>query len=170
MDQISDPKKTKQELRILKKLDIPDFRHMTKDKLMTFVSSLNRMDPEVAKAAIQQFPNFSTLAKEALIDYKDVLLTVLSNDSESNERVFSYYDCVKDALESLLHDDMHELSFEQKQWCIEELKTLADAVADQERANKLYRLRVLGSYIAMGVTVIGGALAALGGNLKIGDD
>ena len=37
------------ELQVLKKLDIPDFRHMTKDKVIAFASMIPRMDPEVAK-------------------------------------------------------------------------------------------------------------------------
>ncbi|WP_156951394.1 hypothetical protein [Lacrimispora aerotolerans] len=40
------------EQKVLNKLDIPDFRHMTKDKVMGFASMLPDMDPEVAKKAL----------------------------------------------------------------------------------------------------------------------
>ena len=43
------------ESQVLEKLDIPDFRHLSKDKIMTFFSMLPSMDPEVAKKAIEQF-------------------------------------------------------------------------------------------------------------------
>ena len=39
--------------KVLRKLDIPDFRHMTKDKVVSFVSMLPQMDPEVAKCALE---------------------------------------------------------------------------------------------------------------------
>lgn len=32
---------------------------MTKDKVMTMVTMLDRMDPEVAKKALEQFPEFA---------------------------------------------------------------------------------------------------------------
>lgn len=44
------------EKKVLKKLGIEDFRHMTKDKIVQFASMLPQMDPEVAKKALEQFP------------------------------------------------------------------------------------------------------------------
>ena len=40
------------EKKVLKKLGIDDFRHMTKNKVIKLVSMLDRVDPEVAKKAI----------------------------------------------------------------------------------------------------------------------
>ena len=50
------------ERQVLEKLDIPDFRHITKDKVMEFASMLNKMEPDVAKKAIEQFPEFARMA------------------------------------------------------------------------------------------------------------
>ena len=44
------------EAKVLTKLGIPDFRHLTKDKVVSFVSMLPHMDTEVAKMALEQFP------------------------------------------------------------------------------------------------------------------
>ena len=55
-------KRTISEQKVLKKLGISDFRHMTKDKIVTFASMLPYMDPEVAKKALDQFPSFKELA------------------------------------------------------------------------------------------------------------
>lgn len=41
------------EKQVLRKLGISDFRHMTKDKVVRFVSMLPYMDPEVAKKALE---------------------------------------------------------------------------------------------------------------------
>ena len=41
---------------MLKQFDIPDFRHITKDKVMTFASMLQNMEPEVAKKSIRTIP------------------------------------------------------------------------------------------------------------------
>jgi hypothetical protein len=39
------------EQKVFRKLDIKDFRHLTKDKVITMASMLDKMDPEVAKKA-----------------------------------------------------------------------------------------------------------------------
>ena len=43
------------EIQVLKKLDIPDFRHLTKDKVIAFATMIPGMEPEVAKKALEQF-------------------------------------------------------------------------------------------------------------------
>lgn len=45
------------EKKILKKLNIEDFRHLTKDKVITMASMLDKMDPEVAKKHLNSFRN-----------------------------------------------------------------------------------------------------------------
>lgn len=49
-------KYTLSEKKVLKKLGIPDFRHMTKDKVMSFATMLPYMDPEVAKKGARAVP------------------------------------------------------------------------------------------------------------------
>lgn len=41
------------EAKVLKKLDIADFRHLIKDKVIKMASMLYKMDPEVAKKALE---------------------------------------------------------------------------------------------------------------------
>ena len=43
--------KTLTEAQVLEKLNIPDFRHLSKDNVMSFASMIQNMDPEVAKKA-----------------------------------------------------------------------------------------------------------------------
>ena len=62
------------EQKVLKKLDITDFRHLTKDKVIKMASMLDKMDPEVAKKALEQFPEFANTTKEMLSEYKDSLM------------------------------------------------------------------------------------------------
>lgn len=61
------------EAKVLKKLDIADFRHLTKDKVIKMASMLDKMDPEVAKKALEQFPEFVNTTKEMLTEYKESL-------------------------------------------------------------------------------------------------
>ena len=90
--------RTLTEANVLKKLDIEDFRHLTKDKVITMASMLDRMDPEVAKKALEQFPEFAKTTKEMLIEYKDTLDKGLQNNKDS---VQAYYDACQSIIDSL---------------------------------------------------------------------
>lgn len=59
-------KKQLTEQQVLDLLDIPDFRHLSKDKVMKFTSSLPDMEPSVAISALQQFPKFAETSIEIL--------------------------------------------------------------------------------------------------------
>ena len=77
--------KTKTEAEVLKALGIPDFRHMTKDKIVTFASELSKMDPEVAKKALEQFPSFKEYATDLTVQYKEIAIKAMeSNSAEFN--------------------------------------------------------------------------------------
>ena len=41
------------EAQVLEKLNITDFRHLSKDNVMSFASMIQDMDPEVAKKALE---------------------------------------------------------------------------------------------------------------------
>ena len=45
--------RTLSEQKVLKQLKIEDFRHLSKDTVMRFASSIQKMDPEVAKKALE---------------------------------------------------------------------------------------------------------------------
>ena len=85
------------EKQVLKKLDIPDFRHLTKGKVIDLASMLDRMDPEVAKKALEQFPEFAKAAKEILAEYKDTLDKGIASNNES---VKAYYDVCNSSINS----------------------------------------------------------------------
>ena len=62
---------------LLRMLDIPSFRHMTKDKLADFVSALPDIDPEVAKKALEQFPDLASSMVEISAHYSGVIAKCL---------------------------------------------------------------------------------------------
>ena len=74
--------RTISEQRVLQRLGIQDFRHMTKDKIMRFATMLPYMEPEVAKKALEQFPAFKDLAGQLVIEYKSIVADTLTDNSE----------------------------------------------------------------------------------------
>ena len=82
------------EAKALKKLGIPDFRHMTKDKVVEFAFMLPKMDPEVAKAVLQQFPNFKELASELISEYKGTVDKALESNKQSQDSFYKTCDSI----------------------------------------------------------------------------
>lgn len=153
------------EQKVLKKLNIEDFRHLTKDKVITMASMLDKMDPEVAKKALEQFPQFSNVAKEMLLGYKDTLDKGLESNKES---VQAYYDSCNAIIKTLEKEfDRENLSFEEKKYIIEKMAEISDKMGEKDSQNKKFivAMSVVG---VVGVSVVTAALAsALGGNTKI---
>ena len=56
------------EQQVLQALNIPDFRHLSKDKVISFASMLTDMEPEVAMKALEQFPEFAKTILELAKD------------------------------------------------------------------------------------------------------
>ncbi|MDB2099828.1 hypothetical protein [Clostridium paraputrificum] len=153
------------EQKVLKKLDIVDFRHITKDKVITMASMIDKMEPEVAKKALEQFPKFAATTKEILNEYKDTLDKCLESNDES---IKSYYDLCNSMIETLqkqLEDE--NLSFEQRKYIIDKMCELSKNIGEKDSENKKFiaTLAMIGA-TALGFTISALALA-LGGNTKI---
>lgn len=151
------------ELQVLKKLDIPDFRHMTKDKVIAFASMIPRMDPEVAKKALEQFPNFASTSLDIMKEYRYVLEEAMQDDRESTQVCYDMYNRVMDSLEKILHEE--ELSFDEKTYILNQMKEVADAVSQKDYEKSVNRMKILavaGGVAASIVAVLG---SVIGSNL-----
>lgn len=65
-----------------------DFKAIKKNELLGFTSMLNQMRPEVAKAALEQFPELAKLIQSSLVEYKGMLETVVKSDDSSVQQVY----------------------------------------------------------------------------------
>lgn len=150
------------EAQVLKQLNIPDFRHLSKDNVMSFASMLSEMDPEVAKKAIEQFPDFAKTTMDALRDYKGVIEKSFEDDKESANQCYALYNRIQDALEKCLDKD--DLSFEERKYYIEQMKEVAAMAAAKDSEGKKFKWVNLAAFGTLAIAVIGGSLALLGGN------
>lgn len=158
------------ELQVLKKLNIPDFRHLTKDKVIAFASMIPKMNPDVAKKALEQFPNFATTSLDALKEYREIIENAMRDDRESTQVCYDMYNRVMDSLEEALHEE--NLTFDQKTYILDQMKSVADEVSQKDREKASDRLKVLGiagSVVASIVAVLG---SIIGSNIVAskGDD
>lgn len=150
------------EAKLLKQLDIPDFRHMTKDKMMAFASSIHKMDPEVAKAAIAQFPNFKELATSSIQDGMNIIKELVNSDKEEQVKIYNSFESEQATYLEMLNDE--NMTFEQKLIIMDQLKSIRDTILELNRESKMFKLKMGVLTIAGVVTVLLGSASLLGGN------
>lgn len=153
------------EKQVLKKLKIEDFRHLTKDKVIAMASMLDRMDPEVAKKALEQFPDFANTMKEVLIQYKENLDILLKENGDS---VRAYYDSCDAIISSLQKElEREELSFDERKFIIDKMLEVNQMKGMKDTENKKFLATLAMCGVAV-VTMVAGTLAAvLGANTQI---
>ncbi len=149
------------EVQVLNALNIPDFRHMTKEKVMSFASMLQDMEPEVAKKALEQFPEFARMALEALQDYKGIIEKAQDAASASSKQCLDLYQEVIQALKVCLSKE--ELPFEEKKYYIEKMMEVAKMAEVKDTEGKQFNWRLVGAGALAVITVIGIGASLLGG-------
>lgn len=152
-------KKSYTEMQVLKKLDIPDFRHMTKDKVIAFASMLPNMNPEVAKKALEQFPDFASTSLGIMKEYKNIIEAAMEDDRESTQVCYDMYNRIMDSLEKMLENE--NLNFDEQCYILEQMKIVADEVArkDSEKANNHMKLiSIVGGIGAIVIGILGSAI------------
>lgn len=151
------------EVQVLKKLDIPDFRHLSKDKVIAFASMIPKMDPEVAKKALEQFPNFASTTLDVMKEYRGVIENVLQDDKESTQVCYDMYDRVMTSLEKILHEE--NLTFDEKIYILDQMKLVADAVSQKDYEKASNRLKILGIAGGVAASIVAVLGSIIGSNI-----
>lgn len=155
------------EQEVLQSLNIPNFRHLSKENVIEFASKLSDMQPEVAIKALEQFPEFSKTILELADDYMESISKGFDANSESMRLCTSILQSIKDSLENQFQRD--DISFEEKKYYVEKMFEVAQLQMAKDSENKEFIVRLL--QLTGGAAVVLGsvALVALGGkgNIKL---
>lgn len=145
------------ETELLQKLDIPDWRHMSKEKVITFVSSMAYLDPEVAKKAMEQFPHFTKLGNEMITTMKASLTSAYEESSKGMEQSYKINMKILDCLDSQLNRRF--LSKQSREKIINAMLEVSKNISDLENNHHnflLNSLKTIGT-VAVGICMIAGA-------------
>lgn len=157
--------KYKSEQYYLKKIGIPDWRHMSKDKIIAFASSLPYMDPEVAKQALSQFPNFMDSSEKIISEYKEII----ENTITENQIVTKDYLSICQQILNVLTDELNkeDLTTENKQFIIDKIIEVSHLAKDEITENRNFLLKLILGFgsVIVGVTVA--AASILGSNARL---
>ena len=154
------------EQEVLKKLNVKDFRHMSKDKVIAaFSSMLPNMSPEVALKVLEQFPSYAQTMTEIAAQYKDVLVKAVESDSGSTQQSIEICQTIIDVLKSQLDKD--DISFEERKLYVEQMQQTARIVQEINAEHHSFLMKCIG-YGLLAIAIVGGGLATtLGGNMNL---
>ena len=144
------------EKQVLQKLGILDFKSLTKAKIPKFINMLDKMDPEVAKKALEQYPQFNSIMKETLNTYKNELNRMHNSNDASMKQYYESTNSVISALEKELNRD--NLDFNNKLEIIQQMSDIQSKLHSKDLENKGFLSVTLG--IVGGVVLGFAAIAA----------
>lgn len=156
----------KSEEDVKKALDIESWRNLSKDKLLAFVAEMPHMDREVALKVIDQFPNFKSLAGETMASFDERFDSAQKFNWKSQKKVHQAFQSYRRSLDREL--ERPYLSSEDRFRILEMIRETADRESAKDSENKTFTLKLVSVAAAVGVTVVGAAVAALGGKVGIG--
>lgn len=150
---------------VLRELDVPTFRHVTKDKLMSFAAMRQSMDPETAQKAMEQIPHLTQAMTEVLGDYSEMVNQGLTSNDEHMRSYFAIAATTIDALQREL--ERPGLSFEDRCAIMDRMLAVNEQVSGQVTEGQKFIRRgqiIVGSVI---VFCFGAVAAILGANTNI---
>ena len=112
---------TPAEQRILSMMQRADFRNISKNDILSFASELGKLNPDVAREIIAQFPEYSAMINQIISECKNELDKILDSDDKSAER---FYDTTDKELADLIEsrNQRFEMIRNIQEYCNEILK------------------------------------------------
>lgn len=118
---------------VKKALDITDFRSLSKEKVIEFVSIIPKVDKEVAIAIINQIPNYLDMAKEMVNGMINLCDDALKDAKTGRKDVIESYMVVLETLKEQLKDET--LSVEEKNKITDDMISVAEKI---DTVNDMY--------------------------------
>lgn len=145
---------------VKKALDIADFRNLSKEKVIEFVSQIPNMDKDLAMKIMEQYPVFAGSAREIVGFLKDVCEKALEKNETSEKEVMLGYRKVLDCLEKSLENN--ELSEKERQELTRLMIEVADKMSAKDAENKEFIKDIVNKFAVVSVIVVAFGAAVLG--------
>ena len=130
-------------------LGINDFRNISKQKLVAFVSSIPDMDKECAIKCIEQFPHFKEYSEYVVGRLYEMYNAAVSENTQMKQTAIAAYMLVLNDLSSLVNQDA--IPAEDKGRIAEKMVDVANGIAEVEQRNEHFLRDVLNKFTAAGV-------------------
>ncbi|MFB7513255.1 hypothetical protein [Streptomyces sp. NPDC056144] len=148
------------EAAVKRKLGIPNWRNLSKDKVLRFAAAMPEMATEVRIKLIDQFPAFKDLAKADIDAVSDAHKSTIAANEKSQNRFYQAAQDQRDALQADLRRD--DLSWAQREALHDRLDRNVQRVSEKDTESKHF----LG--LGMKTVATAGVAAATLGVLFVG--
>lgn len=159
------PQRLLSEERVKEMLGIEDFRHMTKQQAIEFVSAIPQMDPEVAVKALEQFPAMAELALGVVRENREAFAKALEANGQSSAAAYRIIDGIAETLANELGRE--DLTPEERMRIVEQLAQLPQIGERIHRDDQNFYLKALGIVGTVGCFAVAVCAAILGGNGRV---
>lgn len=143
---------------VKKALNITNFRSLSKEKVMEFVSIIPKVDKEVAISIINQFPNYADMAKDMVSGMLHLCNEALQDAKLGRKEVIESYKIVLETLREELNNG--DLTIEERKKITDDMIAVAekmDLVNDKHNTFIKDIVKNVGGTI-LGVVVLGVAV------------
>lgn len=150
------------ELEVKNKLGIDDFRHIKKDKLIEFVSTIPNMEKEVAIKCIEQFPNFKEYANTIVDHFYGLCDSAIKEDKK--EDVIEYQRML-DSLHMLL--EKPNISEDERRFIIETMVNVGEHLENAVEKHNKFKENIIKIASVVGLCAIAIGSALLGNEIGL---
>ncbi|PYG01895.1 hypothetical protein SAMN05216184_101360 [Georgenia satyanarayanai] len=148
------------------KLGIESWRHLSKDRFLSFVSEMPNMSTDVALKIIDQFPDFKSLVLDSLGDVHEQATNALTSNWKSQKKVHRAFAEYRAILRQEL--DRDGLTSEDRFRILAMLGEIIDKEAAKDSEHKAFAYKLTTTVGGAAVIGLGIAFAVLGGKSEIG--
>ena len=156
---------TDAENQVLSILDRTNFKNLSKDDFVGYVSKLNELRPEVAVKVLEQYPEFVNVIQSTMTEYKGTLEKIIESDDSSTKQCYEIYSKVLSDLGKCLNNP--DLTPEERKDIREQEMEIARMAEKKETEKKGFNWKtVFAISTVVAITVVVGA-GVLGVNIKL---
>lgn len=149
------------EQKALKKLGIKSFKEINEKNFKNFLEIFEKMDSEVAKKALEQFPEFAKTTSACAKEYKDIAVESIKSNEASVKICLESCQSIIDSLSGKLDEN---ISLEEKQMYMDTMLQVVNIMHEFDKRNKefLEKTMIIGGIII--TTLLTGLVMFLNSN------
>lgn len=153
------------EKQVLELLGKTNFRNISKDDVVGYISMIQSLEPEVAKKVLEQYPELVKLIHQTLVGHKETIQKSIESSDKSSEQCFEIYEKVLSDLSKCL--DINDLSAEERKEIREKEMEIARMAERKDLDNKNFNWKIVSAASFVVITAIGVGAGVLGGKFNI---
>lgn len=153
------------EKKVLSMMKRADFKNLSKNEIVNFASDLSKLRPDVAKEIIAQFPEFASLARDTMIEYKNIIESIIKSDDASLNRFYDMANQVLDDCRKML--EKPDITAEEYNKIFDREMEILRLVAEKDSEKRKFNEKLTQVVTVAAVAVLSIAAGVLAGRASV---